>query len=232
MTGERVPLARLAAGTAINTAVFAALLFAPAGHLGWWRAWALMGALTAGSVIMSAWLYRHDPALLRERLRSPIQPGQPRVDQVVLLGFVVAFMAWTAFVPLDVFRLHLLGRPGPAASSAGMGLVVLALWLIHLTLRENSFAAPVVKHQRERDHRVIDTGVYGAVRHPMYAALVLLMEGMALWLESWAAALLAVVPASALLARIFVEERFLARELPGYPAYMHRVRYRLVPFLW
>jgi protein-S-isoprenylcysteine O-methyltransferase Ste14 len=114
----------------------------------------------------------------------------------------------------------------------GLVLFVAGWWIMTLALRENAFAAPVVKHQEERQHTVIDTGVYGVVRHPMYAGAVLLLVGMPLWLESYAAAILASVPIGTLVLRILVEEQFLRRELAGYDAYTRRVRYRLIPFLW
>jgi protein-S-isoprenylcysteine O-methyltransferase Ste14 len=101
-----------------------------------------------------------------------------------------------------------------------------------LALRENAFAVPVVKHQQARQHTVIDSGVYGVVRHPMYAGAVPLLVGIPLWLESYAAALLASVPIGTLAVRIVVEEQFLRRELAGYDAYTERVRYRLIPYVW
>jgi protein-S-isoprenylcysteine O-methyltransferase Ste14 len=101
-----------------------------------------------------------------------------------------------------------------------------------LALRENAFAAPVVKYQKERQHRVIESGVYSVVRHPMYAGAVPLLVSIPLWLESYAAAMLASVPIGALVLRILVEEQFLRRALAGYDAYTERVRYRLIPLLW
>jgi len=89
-----------------------------------------------------------------------------------------------------------------------------------------------VKHQEERRHTVVDSGVYGVVRHPMYAGAVLLLIGMPLWLESYAAAMLASLPIGTLVLRILVEEQFLTRELKGYDTYAKTVRYRLIPFLW
>jgi protein-S-isoprenylcysteine O-methyltransferase Ste14 len=126
----------------------------------------------------------------------------------------------------------LLGKPGILVSSVGLVLFVAGWWMIYLALRENTFAAPVVKHQAERHQTVIDTGVYSIVRHPMYTGAVLLLVGLPLWLESYAAALLANVPIGLLAVRILVEEQFLRRELKGYDAYTERVRYRLIPLLW
>ena len=91
----------------------------------------------------------------------------------------------------------------------------------------------MVKLQEERHQTVIDAGVYSIVRHPMYAGGALIMLGLPLWLESYAAALLAIVPvATILVLRILFEERFLRRELKGYNAYTERVRYRMIPFVW
>ncbi len=114
----------------------------------------------------------------------------------------------------------------------GLALVAGSAVLMYLSFRENAFAAPVVRHQRERGHTVIDTGVYSVVRHPLYVSGILLMIGAPLWLGSYAAALLAVVPAALVLLRIRFEERFLKRELEGYEAYTHRIRYRLIPRVW
>jgi protein-S-isoprenylcysteine O-methyltransferase Ste14 len=114
----------------------------------------------------------------------------------------------------------------------GLALLIVGWWVVYLTLRENAFAALVVKHQEERKQTVIDTGVYSVVRHPMYAGSALLWAGIPLWLESYPATLLTSVPIATVALRILFEERFLQRELKGYDAYMERVRYRLIPFLW
>jgi protein-S-isoprenylcysteine O-methyltransferase Ste14 len=97
---------------------------------------------------------------------------------------------------------------------------------------DNPFAVSVVRLQEERTHTVVDSGVYGVVRHPMYAGAIPLLVGMSLWLESYAAAVLALIPVSMLVLRIRVEEEFLIRELKGYQDYTKRVRYRLIPFVW
>ena len=125
-----------------------------------------------------------------------------------------------------------MSKPVTMVSSLGLFLFVAGWWIISLSFRENAFAAPVVKHQEERRHTVIDTGVYSVVRHPMYMGATLLLVGMPLWLESYAAALLAIIPIGLLTVRILFEERFLRRELKGYEAYTDRVPWRLIPLLW
>ena len=125
-----------------------------------------------------------------------------------------------------------MGRPGPLISFSGLVLLILGWRMVYLALRENAFAALVVKLQEERRQTVIDSGVYGIVRHPMYAGAILFILGIPLWLESYAAAVLALVPIFLLMLRIPMEEKYLRRELTGYDAYTRKVRYRVIPHVW
>ena len=215
-----------------NVAIFAVLLFLPAATLDWWRAWLFLGVVFIGTVGALGSLSRDHEGLLKERFKPPIQKGQPLADKIRVVLYLTAFSGLVIFIPLDVFRFHLMGKPGTFVSSLGLALLIAGWWLAYLALKENAFAAPAVKHQEERQQTVIDTGVYSIVRHPMYAGGTLLMVGAPLWLESYPAALLASVPIATVALRILFEERFLRRELKGYDAYTQRVRYRLVPFLW
>ena len=147
--------------------------------------------LTVVSMISA---FRDNEGLLNERFKPPLQKGQPLADKIIIIPFIVSFFGLLLFIPLDVFRFHLLRHPGIFVSALGLFLFVAGWTIITLALRENRFAAPVVKHQEERHQTVIDTGVYRVVRHPMYAAVIPLLVGMSLWLQSTAAALLAIVP--------------------------------------
>jgi protein-S-isoprenylcysteine O-methyltransferase Ste14 len=191
-----------------------------------------LGVVFIGTVGAVVSLSRDHESLLKERLKPPIQKGQPLADKIVLVLFLATFFGLIVSIPLDVFRFHLMGKPGTLVSSLGLALLIAGWWIAYLGLRENAFAALAVKHQEERRQTVIDTGVYSIVRHPMYAGGALLMVGIPLWLESYPAALLASVPIATVALRILFEERFLRRELKGYDAYTQRVRYRLIPFLW
>lgn len=219
-------------GVAFNAAIFGILLFAPAGTLKWWRAWAFIGVVVAASMITMATAFRGNEELLNERFKPPIQHGQPLADRIILIAFVAIFFALIVLIPLDVFHWHLLGRPAAIVAAFGLAIFIAGWWLIALALSANAFAAPVVRHQEERHQVVIDRGVYSIVRHPMYAGGVLVMIGMPLWLGSWAAALFAIIPIALIAIRIVFEERFLRRELEGYEAYTTRVRHRLIPFVW
>lgn len=209
------------------------LLFTSAGTPAWPRAWLLLAVLLVVRALGAYAVHRVNPALLQERAGLPVHPDQPRADRLLLLAVLATgFLGLPVIAGLDVFRWHLLPRPAPLLS--GIGLVLFALgWIVkNLALRANAFATATLRLQRERAHAVADSGVYAVVRHPFYAADPLILVGLGLWLESYAAALCAIVPVALMVIRLQGEERFLRRELPGYDAYMARVPHRLIPGVW
>lgn len=225
-------VAKLIASVLLSVLFYAVPLLWPAGTLDWWRAWVIVGVSFVGSVGAIASLAREHRGLLEERMKPPIQKGQPLADRILIVLLLSTFVGTLVVSSLDVFRLHMIRRPGVLVSSFGLVLFMVGWWIAYLALRENAFAAAVVRHQEERHQRVIDTGVCGVVRHPMYAGGAVLLIGIPLWLESYAGALTALLAVATLAARIVLEERFLQRELPGYDAYTKKVRYRLIPHLW
>jgi protein-S-isoprenylcysteine O-methyltransferase Ste14 len=223
---------KLIAGIITNLALYGGLLFWPAGTLLWWRAWVFLAVVLICTVATMFYL-RDRPEILNERFKSPIRKGQPLADKLILTLFIAAYVGMIVFIPLDVFRFHLLPPPGALVSTLGLVLFVVGWWIFTLTLKENPFGIAAVRLQEERHHTVVDTGMYAKVRHPMYAGGILFTFGMPLWLESYAAFLLMIIPAAILgVLRIKFEERFLKEKLPGYAAYMEKVRYRLVPYIW
>lgn len=216
-----------------DTGLIAALLFLSAGTLSWWRAWVLLGVLLVVRSISALAVYRVSPALLHERARLPVHRDQPPADRMLLLAVLATgFVGLPVIAGADVFHWHLLPRPAPLPAGLGLFLFVLGWGLKGLALRANAFATAVVRLQHERKHTVVDSGVYGIVRHPFYAGTPLVLVGQALWLESCTAALCALLPTALVLVRLELEERFLRRELPGYGDYAERVRYRLLPGIW
>jgi len=223
---------RLAVFLAAYVALFAVLLFVPAGTLDWVDAWVLLAALLIlrGVATFSAW--RLNPALLAERTGVPLRKGQPALDRVLLASFMASFAAQVAFCSVDVWHLRLLPAPVFPLRMAGLALFMAGWWAAGQVLRDNAFAVTTVRHQAEREHRVVDTGTYAVVRHPMYASMIPVMVGMGIWLGSTAGALAAAIPMAILAARIVLEERFLRTHLEGYADYATRVRWRLVPGVW
>jgi protein-S-isoprenylcysteine O-methyltransferase Ste14 len=223
---------KVIAGIVFNVAFYALLLFVPARTLRWWRAWAFLAVTLAvmAAAVFSIWPDNAD--LFSQRAKGVIQKGQPLCDRVLVILLVVSYVGQIVFIPLDVFRFHLVPKPDGLVSFLGLALYVAGWWIMTLAMKVNPFAVPVVRLQEERHQRVIDTGIYAVVRHPMYAGFVPMVVGPALWLESYVAALLAIVPIAVLAVRSVFEEQFLKRELKSYDAYTEKVRYRLIPFVW
>jgi protein-S-isoprenylcysteine O-methyltransferase Ste14 len=206
------------------------VLFGAAGTLNWPEAWVYLALGAAMSFGGGFWLARHDPALLAERLGSLIQREQKGWDKLLMVVMLTLWVGWLALIGLDAGRYHWSEVP-LLLQGAGFVLICLGSYLVWLTLKANSYAAPVIKIQKERGHSVVSDGPYAYVRHPMYAGALLFVVGAPLLLGSWwglaAAPLLLVIGTRAVL-----EERTLEAELDGYADYAKRVRYRLVPQLW
>jgi protein-S-isoprenylcysteine O-methyltransferase Ste14 len=216
-----------------DAVIVAIVLFLAAGTLAWPRAWVLLAVLLVVRVSSAIAVFRVNPGLLRERATVLVHRDQPWADRLILLAFMgTAFMGVPAVAALDVFHWHVLPSPSPSLASAGLVLFAVGWTIIALALRANAFAVTVVRLQKERHHTVVDSGVYSVVRHPMYAGSLLVEVGMSVWLGSYTAALFAAIPIGLLMVRLELEERFLQRELPGYPEYAARVRYRVLPSIW
>ncbi len=216
---------------AAEALVFAALLFGAAGRLDWPSAWAFLAGFFASALLLTLMLARHDPALLDERMKPLYQPGQPLWDKVLMSTYVVLFLGWLVLMGLDAGRYRWSVMPVWLQVLGALG-VVLTMGLCYRVFRENTFLAPVVKIQAERGQRVISTGPYRIVRHPLYALVLLLLPAIALSLGSWWGLAASFVLDGALVVRTALEDRESERGLAGYAAYAERVRYRLVPLIW
>jgi protein-S-isoprenylcysteine O-methyltransferase Ste14 len=211
--------------------VIAALLFAGAGTLAWPAGWVFLGIFFVASTAMTIGLARHDPALLAERMRFPIQAGQPGWDKI-FIGLVLPLVSvWFVFMGLDAVRFRWSMMP-VALQALGLLLLIVALGASYLVFRANTFLAAVVRVQSERHHAVVSTGPFGIVRHPLYAAAMLWFVAAPLALGSWWGLAYALLPAAGLIVRTVLEDRMLAGSLPGYTAYQAKVRYRLIPGVW
>jgi protein-S-isoprenylcysteine O-methyltransferase Ste14 len=220
---------RLIVKTFVWYGVMGALLFLSAGTLAWAGAWAFLAEMIALGIPSGLWLARRDPELLAKRLDTPIQSGQSTADKVFISLFLLLWFGWLVLMGLDAVRFGWSWVPLWAQVVGGVS-IALSIALTLRTFRENSFAAPVVKIQEGQ--KVITTGPYAIVRHPMYVSMIPMLVGIPLLLGSWWG--LAVVPVFVALVsvRIRIEERELRAGLPGYAEYTTKVRYRLIPGLW
>ena len=208
-----------------------AIIFLAAGTTAYVGGWLYLGVMIVISALFGTLMLCIDPGLLRERLRPPVQKDQPLADKLVLISVLLLVLGALGFMAADAARWHW-SIMAPAVQWAGCGLLLAAYSFMYWTMRTNSFAAPVVKIQKDRGQVVITTGPYAIVRHPMYFGALFYFAGTSLVLGSWWG--LATVPIFALLLsiRIGIEEKTLRMGLEGYDDYTRRVRWRLIPFIW
>ena len=164
--------------------VMAILLFLAAGTFAWPGAWVFLVLMILLSFTLGIDLARRDPGLLRERMGSPVQRDQPAADKVLLMVLLLAIFAWLVVMGLDAKRFAWSSVP-TLVQVLGALITLWSIWFCYRTMRENSFAAPVVKLQRERGQTVISSGPYAFVRHPMYFGAAFYFIGAALLLGSW-----------------------------------------------
>jgi protein-S-isoprenylcysteine O-methyltransferase Ste14 len=220
-TLRRTVLVRFGGGAV----VLGALLFVPAGTLRWWEAWLFLGTLFIPMALVAGYLYRNDPALLERRLMRREERSRQRA--IVWVGSAV----WLVSFLFPAFDQRFGWSSVPAGLAVvGDGLVLAGYLVFFLTMRENSFAARVV--QVEEGQRVISTGPYAVVRHPMYSGISLMWVATPLALGSWWGVIPALTTPLFLAVRLLDEEKALAAALPGYVEYAHTVRWRLVPGVW
>ncbi len=223
-------IAKLLLQNTITTIAIGALLFVSAGTLRWPSAWLFLATSALLGPLCGWWLYRIDPALLAERLRPVLQKDQPAADKLFMIVFIGAMLAWLTAMGLD--RRNLFSHMPVALHALGFVLFLLSMLFILWVFRENSFAAPVVKLQADRAQRVISTGPYAHVRHPMYSGMILFFASVPLALGSWWGLAMTPLFVALFVIRIRIEERTLRQGLPGYSDYVARVRHRLLPGAW
>lgn len=216
-----VGLLRLFAG-------LAALLFLPAWTADYWQAWIFLAIFSAATTAITVYVMQTDPALLARRMHAG--PGAEKERTQKFIQFAVAIASIVAIVLPAID--HRLGWSTMSAHVvvAGDVLVALGYLVVFFVFRENTFASSTI--EVAPGQKVISTGPYALVRHPMYTGGLVMFFGAPLALGSWWG-LLAILPITLLIVwRLLDEETFLVENLPGYTHYRQTVRYRLVPFVW
>jgi len=206
----------------------ASAIFAAAGTIHYWQAWLFLLAYFSASLIISVDLMRTDRALLQRRMKggpfAEREPTQRLIMTIVSVGFVALLV-----VPGLDRRFGWSRMPGVIAIFGDL-LVLLGFGGVLRVFRENSFAAATI--DLAPDQTVIATGPYAIVRHPMYAAALVMMTGIPVALGSWWGLCVLAAMLPTLIWRLLHEERVLAARLPGYRDYQMRVRWRLIPSVW
>lgn len=219
-------------GLAQFVAALAVLLWLSAWTLRFWQAWVYLLVFTVCVSAITAYFLRHDPELVVRRMRAgpaaEHDPAQRRIQAIASVMLCALYVVagldrrWNWSRGLDAIGWRL--------SLAADAVVAAGFAVIFRTFQENSYASATVEVGAAQ--RVISTGPYGLVRHPMYAGAIPLFLATPLALGSWWALIPAAGLAAVVVSRLRKEEDFLARDLPGYADYMRQVRFRLVPGVW
>lgn len=219
---------RVALTSVLGIASWIVILMVPAGTLRYWQAWVFIAVFTLASIVPTVYLARRNPAALQRRMRAGPRAEPRKTQKFIITGSFLGLFVIMVFSAVD-HRLQWSHMPA-WLSVLGDVLVAAGLGIAMLVVIQNSYAAATV--QVEQGQTVVSSGLYGVVRHPMYVGNVVMMTGMPLALGSYWGLLFVLPGIAVLVARILDEEKLLLTQLPGYPEYAQRVRYRLVPHLW
>jgi protein-S-isoprenylcysteine O-methyltransferase Ste14 len=227
--GSNHDLAKRAfAGFARFQIAMALMIFLPAWSPRYWQGWLYWLLFGVSCVAITVYFLRHDRALIERRMQAgPGAETEPR--QKLILTFASAALIAMYIVSALDYRFGWSFVPAWLVLT-GDALVALSFYGFFLTFRQNAFAAATVRVEHEQ--RVISSGLYAAVRHPMYSAALALLLGTPLALGSLWGLVPAALLCAAIVLRLLDEENYLARNLPGYTDYQRKVRTRLVPGLW
>ena len=209
-------------------AVLAILLLAPAWTLHYWQAWVYLFIFAASSALITTYLWNKDRKLLERRLNAgPAAENETSQKLIQRLASLV-FMGAMILPSLD-HRFSWSAVPLPVVV-AGDALTALGFFIVFLVFKENTFTAAIITVTP--DQKVVSTGPYAVVRHPMYSGALVMLLGTPLALGSWWGLLMFAPMTFTIAWRARDEEAFLAKSLPGYKEYCQIVRYRLAPFVW
>ena len=206
----------------------AAIIFLPAWTFDYWQGWIFLTVFSALVLAITIYLMKNDPKLLERRTNAGPGAEQQRSQNVIQSLAAAAFVAMFVVSALD-HRFAWSTVP-LYVSALGDILVALGLYFVFLVFKENTFAAGTIEVGTEQ--KVIATGPYAIVRHPMYIGALVMLVGVPLALGSWWG-LFAIVPMTLVIVwRLLDEERFLAKNLAGYKEYQGKVKSRLLPLIW
>ncbi len=218
-------------GILFQTALLGVFLYLPALTLNWADALLLLSVHFLITILASAYLLIVKPASIEARMNydSEAQPKEDRLATVLMLSAIVVGLS---LAPIDIFHLNLSSAFEGNLKNIGLGFYIIGMLLFMASMNANEFAETTVNIQEERGQKVIDTGIYSKVRHPMYTGFIFFITGVNVWLGTYLSLLLSLIfLAIALKSRITIEEKTLLKDLEGYEDYCKKVKARLIPYL-
>jgi protein-S-isoprenylcysteine O-methyltransferase Ste14 len=201
------------------------MLFLPAGSLRYWQAWLFIGTLFIPFIFVLAYFLKHDPEFLERRMKFKEKESKEKsIIKILQVSFFIGFL-----IPGFDYRYGWSDVPYWLVIAADI-VIFLAYMLVFRTFRENSYASRIVEVDEKQ--KVITTGLYAVIRHPMYAGVIPMYLCIPIALGSYIALpfFFALIPG--IIFRIFDEEEVLLRDLKGYKEYVEKVKYRLIPGIW
>ena len=208
--------------------IMAGLLFGSAGRWDWWAAWVFLAIFALTLSIAMIWLLRNNPELVNER--GKMAGNIKAWDKLLVTLYSILLLVSLLTASLDA-RFHWSSVPLILEIAGGVGFI-LSMCLTAWASMTNPFLAAFVRIQDDRGHRVVTTGPYRYVRHPMYASMFFFFGGIPLLLGSFWALIPGVLNVIVYIIRTALEDKTLQAELPGYAEYARQVRYRLIPGIW
>ena len=200
-------------------------LFVSAGTMHYWQAWGYLAVYFGASLLTTRYLMKKDPALLKRRWSGGPTAEKEKPQRIIVRFVLIGFIALLVVPALD-YRFGWSAVP-PYAVITGDILVAVGFFVIFRVYRENTFTSAII--EIAEDQKVISTGPYAFVRHPMYAGVLLYLFGTPLALGSYWGFLALAAMTPFLIWRLFAEEQFLSTNLPGYTEYCAEARWRLIP---
>ena len=218
-------------GILFQTTLLGIFLYLPALRLNWPDALLFLTIHFLITILASAYLLIVKPASIEARMNydSETQPKEDRLATVLMLSAIVVGLS---LAPIDIFHLNLSSNFEGNIKNIGLAIYIIGMLFVMASMNANEFAETTVNIQEARGQKVIDTGIYSMVRHPMYTGFIFFITGVNVWLGTYLSLFLSLIfLAIALRLRINVEEKTLLNDLEGYEDYCKKVKARLIPFL-
>lgn len=227
---------KITTGQLIFTVIY--LLFWPtlflflSGDWFWTEGWifGIWFLITCTTIML--YMYFKDPSLLAERFRKPGTGSQKTWDKIFFNLITIFFLSWNIVIPLDSLRFRWTVDFPAMLKYVGCILLLLSSFFLYRSFSDNTFLSPLIRVQTERQQKLVTTGVYGFVRHPMYLGGLLMFIGAPLLMGSYYGIGIGFLVVILLAIRTLGEEKMLIEELEGYEKYKHKVKYRFLPFIW
>ena len=218
-------------GILFQTILLGIFLYLPALTLNWSDAFLLLTIHFLMTILASAYLLIVKPESIEARMNydSKTQPKEDRMATALMFSAIIVGLS---LAPIDIFHLNFSSSFEGSIKNIGLAIYIIGMLLFMASINANEFAETTVNIQEERGKKVIDTGIYSIVRHPMYTGFIFFITGVNVWLGTYLSLLLSLIfLAIALRSRISIEEKTLLKDLEGYEDYCKKVKARLIPYL-